>query len=198
MGTDTGAVEVRRTADGWALAATGAGTAAGAVETATAGLAGVPLGVVFGVLALVGAFVTLRWPRPGGALFAVAGLGGLLIDVLGAGPLPRILPGAVLLFAAALALGAAWTPGPGSARGRWVVGAGVAAQAVVGGLVASLGLVAPDGVVLALLVVWAGLLGLGLRGRPQRPWLVAAAAGGTLVAAAVVLWVGSALLGWTA
>lgn len=197
MGTETGAAQVRRTADGWALAATGAATAAGAVEMATAGLAGLLLGVVSGVLALVGAFVALRWPRPGGLLFAVAGLGGLLLDALGAGPPPRILPGAVLLFAAALALGAAWTPGPDTAGGRAVVGAGVALQVVVGVLFVGLGLIAPVGAAFAVLVVWAGLSGLGLRRRSDRPWLVAAAAGVAVLVAAVVLWVGSAF-GWTA
>jgi hypothetical protein len=182
------------------LAGVGLGLVAGALDVGSAVVAlepGAAVGVATGLAAMAGAFVAVPRPLVGAVLLLCAGSASVIADLVGAGAgVPRLLPGAAGLLAAALVT--APTVGRTSTVQRVVVAAGLGLHAALGLPLATLGLVAPDWAVVGLLLVWAGLLVVALRGRQAQPWLVPAAPAATAVLAALVLWMGGSLLGWQA
>jgi hypothetical protein len=191
--------------DPWLLAATGLAGAGGAALLVKAGLA-VAEGLVAwsAVIALTGlaglAAALLTRSRPGRAAASMTAVGvlALIDDLAGASVPPRVLPGAILLVAAAVVAGG---DAPAPAVGRRVpLPARVAAWAGLEAHVAllPLGLVAPWWAVIALLVLWALLLALALRLRRRRPWLVPFFPATTAAIAVGLLYLGSTVLGWTA
>jgi hypothetical protein len=189
------------------LVAAGLAGAGGAALLLKAGLAVaeglVAWSVVIALTGLVGlAAALLTRSRSGRAAASMAAVGvlALIDDLAGASVPPRVLPGAILLVAAAVVAG-----DDASAAGRRVpplarvvAWAGLVAHAVVGVVLLPVGLVATWWAVLALLVVWALLLALALRVRRRRPWLIAAFPTAMAAIAAGVLDLGGTVLGWTA
>jgi hypothetical protein len=196
-----------RRRDPWLLAATGLAGAGGAALLVKAGLA-VAEGLVAwsAVIALTGlaglAAALLTRSRPGRAAASMTAVGVLALvdDLAGASVPPRVLPGAILLVAAAVVAGG---DAPAAGRrvpllARMVAWAGLAGHGVVGVVLLPLGLVAPWWAVIALLVLWGLLLALALRLRRRRPWLVPFFPVTMAAIAAGLLDLGSTVLGWTA
>lgn len=153
-----------------------------------------------GVVALAGAALARPRPRAGALIMAVAGLAAITIDTIGSPP-PRVLPGAVLVIAGAIAFASA-PAGHGAAlaapiwarRGAWV---GLALQLVVGLPLVAAGLVAPGWAVTAMWAAWGALFVLALSLRRTRPWLVLAVPPATAAILFGALWLGGHFLGWT-
>lgn len=159
-----------------------------------------PLNGLIGVLALAG--VALLWTRlPAAALvLATAGLAAITADALGSPP-PRVLPGAVLVIAAAVALAAETVdhdPTPVTFTwARLVVWMGLGLHLVMGIPLIAVGLVAPGWAVTAMWAVWGALLFFTLRLRRTRPWPVLITPPTTAVFLVGALWFGERLLGWS-
>jgi hypothetical protein len=84
-----------------------------------------------------------------------------------------------------------------SVTARVAVGVGLLGHALVGPLVLAMaGLVAPPWVLVALAVLWGGLLVAALRARHARPWLVPAVPVLTIVVGYAVVSFGMGVLGW--
>ena len=126
---------------------------------------------------------------------AAVGLLALVLDFLGLSGPPRGIPGAALLAGAAVSFGSS-RPAVGlPALASVVAAVGLAAHALVGLVLLTLGLVAPPWAVIALLAAWAALLAVAVRQR-GRPLLVVLAPAASVALAAGLLYVGGTFLGW--
>lgn len=190
----------------WASALLGA--VAGLVELGKAlAVAGQPamripaiLSGLIGVVALAGVALLRARPRVAGLVMAAAGLAAITVDGLSSPP-PRMLPGAALVIAGAIALAplpAGHDTRPAASTwarlGAWV---GLALHLVVGFPLIAIGLVAPWWAVTVSWAAWGALLVLALRLRRARPWLVLAVPPATAVLLFSALWLGAHFLSWS-
>lgn len=134
---------------------------------------------IFALLGVVGLGAAWGAKLRSGRAAQVLALAGLVATVfsLGANLVPRIIPGALLLGAAAMIFAHRRMTDPRAAASeldQWSVGVGLIAHAVVGGLFVAVGLVVPSWAVLAVYVIWASTLALALRLRHTHPRLVLA------------------------
>jgi hypothetical protein len=153
-------------------------------------------GLVVGALGLAAALGGRSRPEQVVPVAAAVGLLALVLDFLGMSGPPRVLPGAALLAGAAVTSGSSRPAARLPPLASVVAAAALAAHALVGLVLLTLGLVAPPWAVIALLAAWAVLLAVAVRQR-GRPLLIVFAPAASAALAAGLLYVGGTFLGWT-